>query len=233
MVGFLDIIFPKTCISCGKMGSRICEGCARKVKMPEKQRCMVCRACSEFGETHKHCSKKTFLSGAFYCLEYSGNTKKVIKAFKYGLEKNILQEFFSKNKTVLQKAEDYLSYLSSKNKEIIIEPIPLHKNRLRKRGFNQSLIIARKINEKTNIKISSNTKRILDTKTQASLKTKKQREENIQKSFKIEVRADIKGKTILLVDDVFSSGSTANELSKSLISAGAKKIFLFTLAHGS
>ena len=120
-----------------------------------------------------------------------------------------------------------------KNIDYII-PIPLHHTRYRERGYNQSLMICEGINHKLyNIPILHKAvKRVKKTSTQTQL-TRSERQKNISGIFKIGDRfaRDLSGKNILLVDDVFTTGATVNELAKALKAAGIKQVDIWVCSR--
>jgi ComF family protein len=114
--------------------------------------------------------------------------------------------------------------------EIII-PVPLHAKRLRERGFNQSLLLARSLfpNEKKIINTS-----ILQRHRWTEPQTVydgKARRKNLRNAFSVRTPGPIKGKKILLIDDVFTTGTTVNECAGVLLKAGAAEVIVFTLAR--
>lgn len=112
-----------------------------------------------------------------------------------------------------------------------IIPIPLHKTRLREREFNQAQILSDYIALKFNKKvIPDNLRRSRYTKTQTELE-ENDRFLNVKDSFVIDKSSDIKGKNILLVDDVLTTAATSSEAAYALKSAGANIVFVLTLAH--
>ena len=108
--------------------------------------------------------------------------------------------------------------------------VPLYEKREKDRGYNQSRELATELSKLTNLNIFHNIVRIRNTPTQTSL-SRRERQENVKDCFKVINSKDIKGLNILLIDDVFTTGSTSNEISKELIKAGANKIYVLTVAH--
>ena len=110
-------------------------------------------------------------------------------------------------------------------------PIPLHKTKKRKRGFNQSELIAKELSKSLNIPLKTDilvkTKK---TQTQTNL-TKEQRAENVKNAFIIKNPQSIEGKTVFLVDDVFTTGSTMKECAKTLKKAGATYVWGIAVAR--
>lgn len=110
-------------------------------------------------------------------------------------------------------------------------PVPLYPSRLRERGFNQAQLIALELGHILNIPIEPHAlKRIRATKPQMSLREPAQRRRNVQRAFEAHCTESLKDRTILLVDDVTTTGATLQECAKALHAAGANKIFAFVLA---
>ncbi|OQX10138.1 MAG: hypothetical protein BWK80_46045 [Desulfobacteraceae bacterium IS3] len=158
--------------------------------------------------------------------------EKAIKALKYSektwLAKSLGMLLFS----------TFVRYWDPKEIDLVM-PVPLHARRLRERGFNQSYLLVRnwhRIAEKLNINLShiqidTNTLiRHRETKPQVSLEGK-ERKENIKNAFRVINPLKIQGKRILLVDDVFTTGSTVIECAKVLSKAGAEYVDILTLAR--
>lgn len=115
--------------------------------------------------------------------------------------------------------------------QTVIIPVPLHVKRLREREFNQSAIIGSVIGKKYGIPVAANTLiRHRNTRPQVELDGK-DRKENVLGAFSVEDRTAIEGKEIILVDDVYTSGSTINECSRVLKKNGADKIYVVTIAR--
>ncbi len=114
----------------------------------------------------------------------------------------------------------------------LLIPVPLHWTRLLKRRFNQSMLLAKRLSFITGIACSSGVlKRIKATPVQGHLNTKA-RKKNVSHAFLVspDREDEVRGKRIILVDDVFTSGSTANECAKTLLEAGAKQVDVLCVA---
>ena len=113
----------------------------------------------------------------------------------------------------------------------LLFPVPLHPRRLRERGFNQSLILAQILANSLGIKMEARQLvRSRPTLPQSDLPLGK-KFENLKGAFEVRRPEKMEGKNILLVDDICTSGATAQEASKTLIKAGAVKVFVYTLAR--
>jgi ComF family protein len=113
----------------------------------------------------------------------------------------------------------------------LIVPVPLHPKKLRERGFNQSLILAREISKKFTVSLDFMTlRRHINTEPQISL-GKKERESNVHGVFSVTDPGKIKGQRIVLVDDVYTSGSTVKECARVLMKNKAAAVAVITLAR--
>ena len=110
-------------------------------------------------------------------------------------------------------------------------PVPLHASRLREREFNQSLLLADRLHRRLGVPLSyGNLVRLRDTQPQTEL-TRSARLKNLRRAFSVLHPKEVDGKRLLLVDDVFTTGTTVNECAKALRKAGAADVFVCTLAR--
>ncbi|MGB7949152.1 MAG: ComF family protein [Candidatus Binatia bacterium] len=113
----------------------------------------------------------------------------------------------------------------------LIVPVPLHPKRLRWRGFNQSLLLARQVSRKYDVPVDPFLlDRRRETLTQTEL-TEEERRRNVRGAFETDPKKSLKGRRVLLVDDVYTSGATVNECSRVLMRAGAREVTVLTLAR--
>ncbi|PIR98078.1 MAG: hypothetical protein COT89_01415 [Candidatus Colwellbacteria bacterium CG10_big_fil_rev_8_21_14_0_10_42_22] len=210
----LDILFPSVCLECGVY-----------LENSLSRENLLCEKC--FGDIFIF--KNAFhLPGGnrFYAVgSYTSRPlQKLIHHLKYGGHQNAMP-------TIERIIEVYLDIFSDElQKQTILIPIPLHKNRLRKRGFNQSLLIAKVLSKKLKLPISGELlSRPKNTRRQTEIKNNKGREQNVANCFRVNRKLDLKG-SILLVDDVYTTGATINEALKTLRRAGMRDISVFVLA---
>ena len=169
---------------------------------------------------------KPEMEESFYIFDYKKDViaKKAILALKYNWVKDLAETL----NVYIEKERDNIKKLEF---DLII-PMPLHKYRLRERGFNQSSLIAQKISEISGKEIRED---VLIRKTyrkpQAEIKKRDAREKNIRNIFKVIDGDRITGKTILIVDDVATTGATLKECARVLKDSGALRIISFTLAQ--
>jgi len=167
---------------------------------------------------------ETNLSGTAAC-RYEGVLKEVLRLFKYKNALSLLNAFSR------LLAEFIDRNIDMKNIDLII-PVPLHPVKLRERGFNQARLLAQPIAKRYNVPISvSNLIKVRYTKPQSFL-NRTQRLRNLNGAFSVKKRASLKGKRILLIDDVYTTGTTVAKASYALKRAGAEDVKALTLARG-
>lgn len=190
--------------------------------------CLVCNKNSLDGLTHPGCRTEYSIDGAFSAIAYKGIVKKLIYNFKYkpflsDLNKILTELFYESiiQQEIFKKAYD--------SKPTLV-PIPLHKKRLRRRGYNHSQILADGLSKKLDLKLVENLERIKDTKSQFGLKLK-DRKENLKGAFTLNTKYKIYDTNVFLVDDILTTGSTLLEAAKILKKNGVKKVWGLTLAR--
>lgn len=127
-------------------------------------------------------------------------------------------------------AQGCQEFLSECAVDVII-PVPLHPKRLRWRGFNQSVLLAQQVSRALDVPLDPFVlHRNQETPPQTQL-TEEERRKNVRGAFSLNPHRPIKGRRVLLVDDVYTSGATVNECSRSLKRGGAKEVYVLTLAR--
>ncbi|OGD83706.1 hypothetical protein A2165_00455, partial [Candidatus Curtissbacteria bacterium RBG_13_40_7] len=171
---FIDLFFPKRCVSCGGIGAYICSECYSRIEYLEKPVCPVCQRQAIVGKTHPGCRNKYSLDGLVCACRYQGAVKAAIAKVKYKWVYDI-----GKSLTDLIVDNFWRYELPS---DIILCPIPLYSNREKWRGFNQARILAKVLSKQFRQSYTEVLFRTRDTKPQVGLK-KKERLENIKGAF--------------------------------------------------
>jgi competence protein ComFC len=209
----IDILFPKYCLFCGKPGYLICDYCKKKL-IPSLPECYKCRRISQFYKTHDKCADQYSLSSLFWAWQYNSLSSQIIKTLKYKGSFDISEEITNLLLSRLLKT----NFLEQFKSPLLI-PIPLHKRKERRRGFNQSELIGRSLSENLNLPFSTDLLvRSIYNKPQAE-KNKLQRTEISSKTFVFDLgkyEREYNGKEIILVDDVITTGSTLDAASISI-----------------
>lgn len=221
-----DFIFPKRCIGCGAFGSYFCPSCFGKIHFITSGICPICERASIYGATHPICQSKYSIDGLSSVAIYEGIIKLAIRKFKY-------KPYLSHLGKVLGLFLANVSHFSIPKGEWIIIAVPLHTHKERERGFNQAEILGRIVAQKLEYSFEKDILiRVKETKIQAKL-SEKERKENIVKVFSVNSvkKQIITGKSIIVVDDVWTTGATLRTCANILKRGGAKRVWGLTLAR--
>ena len=211
----VEMVFPKSCVGCGKVGKYLCDKCGEKVEI--------------IGADYKN--KR--IEGRIGLFKYHGIIKDLIKLIKFDLvsdAKTEIGELITR-----QLKENYPNILEYWiDKKFVIIPVPLYWRRENWRGFNQAQIIANEVGKILNLSINNNLiKRFKNTKKQA-ISNKIDRQENLKGAFEIVCEMKKKKlipKNIIIFDDVWTTGNTVKNIIK--IIPKNRKIWVLTLATGN
>ena len=202
----------------------MCENCYNKFPFIKTNFCIRCGLQFEKDGTGTclNCKANNFTFDlARSSVNFDGPVISIIHKFKYAKYK------------FLAKPLAYLIYdtLLVQNWKIdLICYVPLFLNREKDRGYNQSRELAKHLSRLADIPIFDDIVRLRNTPTQTKL-SRIERQQNVKDCFKVNNKKFVKNLNVLLVDDVFTTGSTSNEISKELKKAGANKIYVLTVAH--
>ncbi|MFB6290638.1 MAG: double zinc ribbon domain-containing protein [Candidatus Bipolaricaulia bacterium] len=223
----LDILYPPHCYLCGKGLSAhryICEDCLDSFDRIDEPICEKCgKPASKPGGVCEECAKgdrEFFLARSFGVYRPGRGLAEAIAGFKYEGEKALgsdLARLFTRGKT------DYLL-----GKVDGLTHVPLSPDKRKDRKFNQAELLARAVSRETDIPLFRTLEKTRNTRPQAEL-SREQRLNNVRGSFTWEEKVDYE--SVLLIDDVFTTGSTVDECSKVLKDAGADRVFVATLAR--
>lgn len=207
--GVLDFIYPP-----------FCSVCASRLQGAEE---LVCEACwRDMPRIPGHLYENTFsgIERWWSVWEYSDVFQQLVHEMK----------FFRKKSLAHKMAEEMWRVLSSdpvmSHADLLI-PVPLHRVRLRERGFNQSMLLAQGISEKSGIRVDENLRRIRMTQPQSKLGSEA-RQRNVEGAFAVPGHRRLRNKNVILVDDVTTTGSTLSACASVLRQAGAARVFAVT-----
>lgn len=219
------LLFPKFCLGCGFIGVYICPNCQKNLKKIIKDKCFYCGLSSAYGLTHPACLKKDGVDGLISIYYYDNLLKKIIKSIKYRGVYLALNELIM---TVDYEAIAKIKKLV--DNQTIIQPIPLHFQKEKERGFNQVKPVADFLGRFLHLQVGDYIQRRRATLSQAQIKEKVDRIRNIAGAFGI--KKAVAGRNFLLIDDVVTTGATIKEATRIIKRAGAGKVYVFTLAKG-
>ncbi len=231
--GISDLLYPHNCLLCHhylnspQKNLTLCSNCLNTIELNRPPFCQKCsRHLTDGNQSHcDDCLRKDFrFDYAFSPCFYNETMRKLIHLFKYG-NKTSLRQCFSE--LTFSFLKDYPLHFDSFD---LLMPVPLHPVRFRERGYNQSCILAQGVAQRLNLPLcNKNLIRIRHTQNQARVNPKN-RFTNIHGAFRIKHSAQVKEKSILLVDDLLTSGTTASEAARILKEAGARRVSVLTLA---
>lgn len=226
----ITLLFPLRCPVCDSiahpLGQKICPECREKLTVMSEPWCMRCGKKLEGEEEFcQDCRKKKhfFVRGrALY--EYKDAVGPIYR-FKYGGRQEYA-DFFG------QEIAAHLGDFVERVRPEGLIPIPLHKKRLKQRGYNQAALLAKAVSSYTGVPVYENL--LVRIRNTAPLKQQnpKERQNNLKKAFHLS-QNDVKLSTIIVIDDIYTTGSTIDEAAQVLLRHGAERIYFITLACGT
>ena len=218
---FISIFFPKHCPFCGRpMDTQrmYCEKC--KDQLPWVSADSLCPAC---GKKNCVCGKNPFLKRLYVPLLYDGLAENAVKNLK----------FYNKRAYSRPLGHFLANYILENDPAAVFDciiPIPMTKRDIRKRGYSQSELIARFIGEVLHVPVEKNKLiKVRETKKQHRLNAE-ERKTNLKDAFAIQNPETLKGKSVLLCDDVITTGTTLQEVTKTLKEAGITNVSAVVIA---
>ncbi|HEY4694469.1 MAG TPA: double zinc ribbon domain-containing protein [Candidatus Nanoarchaeia archaeon] len=220
VMGWLDFLFPKTCVGCGAFENYLCEDCEGKVQYLERQFCPQCSRPAIDGRTHPACRRPLGLDGLVSLTFFSFPVNKLIYSFKYRYTTNLLSEIAGKITLDKNLVRPLVGGLV---------PIPLYWQRENDRGFNQSELLGTIYAEKLGLQAENNLlKRLVKTKSQVGLK-RQDRQANVKGVFAL--TRQVHDQNFVVFDDVWTSGATLKNATQVLKRNGAGSVWGLTLAR--
>jgi ComF family protein len=232
---FVDLVYPPVCCHCRATtgGSDFCAACAERIHWAESPACSHCGVPLQTRGGGDHLCGKciadppafgTARAAAIYDASDPADQplKSVLQRYKYNRDVGLAAPLA---RLLHQRCPlDVAEY-------DMLMPVPLHVTRLRWRGFNQALLLARRIARPSGGRVDPfSLERYRATQPQVEL-DEKERRHNVARAFRVRKPAKVRDRRILLVDDVYTTGSTVNECSRVLLEAGARSVDILVLAR--
>lgn len=230
----LELVYPEknTCFICDVYDEAIrdnyiCSDCEKSIKILEPPLCSKCSKPLDYSESSDICkecfSQERCFETSKSLYAYDGLIKKAIYNYKY-YNKPYYYKLFGKMLIDYMKNENYTHF------DFILS-VPLHHSKMRKRGYNQSELLARYISKDLQIPYLDALKRTKKTLKQSE-QSKEERRKNLKGAFAVKKAAQkAMNSQVLLVDDIYTTGSTVEECSKVLIDYGVSKVYVITIAR--
>jgi len=225
-----QLLFPLRCPVCDgivpQRGEKICLECLGRLRLVTPPWCMRCgRKISGEGEYCADCRRRAHEFERGRALYEYGSAAGSIYRFKYGGRREYA-DFYGE-----QTAQYLGDFVRSVRPDVLI-PIPLHKKRMAVRGYNQAQLLAQAAGARLGVPVCTDF--LVREKNTAPLKYEnpKERQNNLKKAFNI-LQNDVKLKRVMLVDDIYTTGSTMDEAARTLKAAGVEQIYFIALACGA
>jgi ComF family protein len=224
----LHLLFPRVCFCCGADlargdGNPLCPVCMKDLKPVQG---LICRRCGlplpDGGALCRACRKKKHFNCSFIRsgLEFTQASRALAHAFKYGGYIGLSGFFAPVMHDVFRRNPEFFE-------ADCLVPVPIHKSRVRRRGFNQSLLLARDLGRLCGVPCAELLVRKVKTRSQASL-GRRERFENIKEAFACSDAAAVRRRAIILIDDVCTTSATLEECARALRKAGAREVLAIT-----
>lgn len=230
-MNLLDFIFPKRCVGCGRFGNYFCQSCRLSIRPIHQSEtiCPVCERSSIAGYTHPNCRTRYTLDGLTSLFHYKGVMGSAVRTIKYRFAFDISKELVSLiEDTFLEDIPQHTAVNS------VFVPIPLHKNRLHERGFNQAELLGTLVASRLKVLMYTDILfRTRETLPQVEMKHKKDRLQNMHGVFELNSKTQhvVRNKYVILFDDVFTTGATMAEAASVLKHAGVTRVWAVTMAR--
>ena len=226
----LDLLFPKRCVVCdeiaGQEGKAVCRRCRDKILYVQDPFCLKCgkQLQHEEQEYCEDCKKNRHLYIQGSALYDYGSMADSIFRFKYAGRMEYA-DFYGR-----ELYERKAGWLSMVQPDALV-PVPIHAARKRKRGYNQAELVARHLSSLCGVPVNNSL--IYRPKQTAPLKdlSHSERQNNLKRAFKIR-QNDVKLSTIVIIDDIYTTGSTIDAMSEVLHQAGISDVYFMTLTVG-
>lgn len=224
-----DILFPKVCPICGKVPKGkedVCADCSQDIKVIDEAICVKCGKpliTNEYIYCMECTKKKHFFEKGISLFEYSEKIQKSLYRFKYNNAREYA-DFYAK-----KAAEIYGKTFRTWGIDVII-PIPMYKNKEVRRGYNQAEVFARAAAKYTKIPLDA--KCLIRQKSTLPQKelSDEMRRINLDRAFAVDVFRASRYKTVLLTDDIYTTGSTIDACAKLLLKTGVQKVYFLCIS---
>ncbi|OGN02707.1 MAG: hypothetical protein A2655_03280 [Candidatus Yanofskybacteria bacterium RIFCSPHIGHO2_01_FULL_43_42] len=255
LVGWiLDTIFPKICLGCGKFTrlnfasqnlggftdkkdfDYVCRKCFGEIDLKNTFECIGCKRQTQLGLTCTFCKKDNYIDQLLIAAELTDPlVEKILKAYKYKFICDMAMPLSMIAKKCVKRLLSKGFVLFESNP--ILVPVPLSGSRLNWRGFNQAQLLARSLSDGFLASCGEGVlARINCFRHQADIQAKEDRINNVKDNFAVKDSESIRGRTVILVDDICTTGATLNECARVLknppAGGGARRVIGFVIARG-
>jgi len=230
----VDLIFPYRCLACGKYLDKeyLCSQCFNILPIKKQNECIGCQRPTPLGKTCTFCRDAYAIDRLLVVSDFKNHdVASAIKLFKYRFLSDLAEPL---SRLVFK----YLEHLAKRDHFSMVQgnpllvPVPLHKTREYWRGFNQAELLARSIARHYRLDVAEGLVRAIHSTPQVELKDRPERLSNVRGLYLCLKPELFKGRNIILVDDVCTTGATLNECARVLKNAGAISVTALAIARG-
>ncbi len=215
----ISYVAPYNCVACQVEGYLLCSGCEGALRPSFPERCYRCNKLSEQNKTCKNCRRTSKLTHVWVRSEYKGIAKELVHQLKFGRAPSVADLIGTHMANMLQ----------GNHGDTIIMPVPTATTRRRQRGYDQSVLISRRIARITGLPMYQYIIRLGQTRQVGSRKTDRMKQ--LQDAYRVTHLNQIRGKHIIIVDDVLTTGATLESVAKILRGAGASRVDALVFAR--
>ncbi len=232
---FGRLLYPPHCVVCGRPTAEdedryLCRSCIGQIQFVGEPVCKKCgHELGPYVPTNRRCinCRNTPLrfNKAVAAAHHAGSARDMVLALKFARQKH---NVYPLSKLLTARLEG----TALPEQAQLILPVPLHRKRQRSRGFNQSALLAREVGERLGLPVlTDGLRRVVNTPPQTGEMSLASRRANVKGAFRVKAPRKFTGKSVLLVDDVLTTGATTSECAGTLKRAGAKKVFVATVTR--
>jgi ComF family protein len=215
------VVFPRKCVGCGRHGDWLCAGCADAVHWLKPPLCDCCGREIGAGSRCQECAReRPRIDGIRACSRFEGAIRQAIHRLKYGGQRSLAQPL----------AELQVQVARQLPRADAVVPVPLHPARERRRGYNQSALLATELAGLMGLPLEPAARRVRETEDQVKL-DRRARQANVKGAFACLDPSAIAGRRLLLVDDVCTTGSTLLACAEPMLRAGAAGVWGLVVAR--
>lgn len=229
-----DLVFPYRCVVCENYLEKehLCSRCLNSLPIKKQYECIGCKRPTPLGKTCTFCREENSIDQLLIVSDFKNrDVASVIKLFKY----RFLADLARPLGVLTSKYLDHIAkrdHFSIINNNPLLIPVPLHKTREYWRGFNQAELIAQLIGRRYRLDVANSLVRESRGTPQAELEDRPERLSNVRGLYICKQPESIKGRQVILVDDVCTTGATLNECARVLKEAGATHVSALVVARG-